>query len=1036
MRKMLFCAFAFIAAVLTCQATPVSREYVDEKLDGMAVRYIWSDTLPPTNALNSSGQLFNVTTPYPRGGIWQISGGSGTSIQTYTAFLISEEDPVFIWASNEYNLQVTYNMSTGKIIVKFVVNDRLTQGTYTASKYKNPLKNELTTFQYDSGAVFDSLVYVPQGVYVRDQQPYDQFVFKSKYDADMVGAVKKVNGMSGPNVTLNIPSIEGLASRTYVNDSLVSQLYANDPYQRTYAPQSIVGRIYSLEKSAQEYQHNVVYDLWAENFSQVINGKGQVYDTIEKPYGLWERTTVTQPDVVVEQYNVGSTNVVTGTFEWRSINNNIVSYSPTTGKVKLNGDAVGTIETNLNPMLRHDLGSVTNSVDRNILKFTVKGWVKSFPARTQVTFDESLPSKVVTGLNWDGRQTTLGTPAYSTGLVVLPNYTGMFKTFDMDSWSSGYNSKSVVGRIKYLESGGANKEYLNRKPITDFTDQATTTNNSIVANLVKIKNDYTTHQDATSIAQTEAASTIGHDHIADQGFYDKDEVNSLIENSIEQKRVTLLYDDMDDPKQLVDSQGRLYKYGIEDYGGCFVVTFSAKGENALGTYSYIGKSNGTNVWKNANAMKIWYDPATGTIGDPSVTYEPDPAQIGIDPEVGEQMPSIDTIYTVATFTKQQKPGPGQYSQPYDRFTLQSETMQLKEYADNEVGNAVSYLTNVVPHLKIGTDEAAPRRWSPIFSVTGSLTPGANEHTVRQLTDVDTICLPTKTEFHQTIDLQFQAKIPRPSQTGASWNGPASTYYFIKSSNEQTSPSIGLQYTNALYNSQWYVVFKWPTEQRVQINNINIVNASDLCNVRVMIEKNAGFATLTLTNMVNGISQSFKSTVAERPNAADDSISICVSHPAKANGSFIIDVDTVTAEYEYSGKNSLVGFFASSYRKADTIYAEQQLGSEVGIMLRPASPEWYGVVKPDGVTIRVENGRLVADSGGMQEDQVKRLLGAISMDTVYISPAQTSMIGRIKQLETQVASLQESMETLTQQYVLLYEAVSNSVQKIENALGGN
>lgn len=1035
MRNAFLCAIAFLASVFTCNATPVSREYVDEKLDGMAVRYVWSDTMPPTNALNSIGQMFKVTTPNPRGGFWQVSGGSGTSIQTYTAYLKTEADPVFTWASSGNNLQVSYNMQTGKITVKFTADGNTSQGTYVANKFKNPLNNELQNYEYEGGTSFDSLTYTPQGAYVRAQTPYNSFLEKSVYNADMAGVVRKVNGMSGPNITLNIPSIAGLASETYVNNNLISYLYANDPYQRTYTPQSVVGRIYSLEKTAQEYQHNVVYDLWAENFGQVINGKGQVYDTIEQPYGLWERTTLSQPDVVVEQYNTGSTNVVTGAFEWKSVNNNVVTYTPTTGEVKLNGNLVGLVETNLNPMLRQDLGSVTNTTDRNILKFTTKGWIKRFPARTQITFDETLPVKTVTGLNWDDRRNELNQLIYDRGLVVLPNYTGMFKYYDMDSWSGGYTEKSVVGRIRYLESGGANKEYLNRRPITDFTDQPTTTNNSVVANLVRIKNDYTTHQNATNIAKVVSTNVIDKQHIKSRGFYDKGEVDTLIANSVEQKRVLYLYDDQDNPTQVVDSQGRLFRFGIEDFGGSYNVVYSDQGTNALGKYTYIGKANGTNIWVNANNYKIWFVSATGTFGDPSVTYEPDSTYIGLDPEAAQQLPNFNTEYTKATFTKQQKHDAGPYREPYNRFTLDTETKDLKTYTDNTIDSTVNYLTNVVPHLRIGTDEAANRRWSPIFNVTGELTPGANEHTVRQLTDVDTIGLPTKTEFHQTIDLQFQAKIPRPT-TDVPWVGAARTYYFIKSSNEQTSPSIGLQYTNAYYTAQWYVVFNWPNEQRILINNINLINSTQLCDVRVMIEKNAGFATLTISNLVNNISQSFKSTVATRPNAPDDSIAICVSHPARTQGAFTIDVDTVTAEYEYSGKNKLVGFYASNYRKADTIYAEQQLGSEVGIMLRPASPDWYGVVKPDGVTIRVENGLLVSDAGGMQEDQVKQMLGQTDMNALYGAPTTTSMIGRIKQLEQQVATLQESMATLTQQYQLLYEAVSNSTQKIEGALGGN
>lgn len=130
-----------------------------------------------------------------------------------------------------------------------------------------------------------------------------------------------------------------------------------------------------------------------------------------------------------------------------------------------------------------------------------------------------------------------GTPLFRRGDVTLPNYTGMFKYLDMDTWSSGYADKSVVGRIKYLESGGANIEYLNRNDIATYYDDVAKTNKSIVANIMNIKNDYVTKQTATNIAGSVASNSVDMAFIQRRGFYNTNEVDTLIANVVEQKRI-------------------------------------------------------------------------------------------------------------------------------------------------------------------------------------------------------------------------------------------------------------------------------------------------------------------------------------------------------------------------------------------------------------------------------------------------------------------------------------------------------------------
>ena len=91
---------------------------------------------------------------------------------------------------------------------------------------------------------------------------------------------------------------------------------------------------------------------------------------------------------------------------------------------------------------------------------------------TSLVLNDQLASKTVTGLKYDGSS------SYSHGNVTLPDYraefTSRLKTDNMyGDWSSGYKTNSIVGRIHELEGGGANKAFLNKSPMSDFTAEAT-----------------------------------------------------------------------------------------------------------------------------------------------------------------------------------------------------------------------------------------------------------------------------------------------------------------------------------------------------------------------------------------------------------------------------------------------------------------------------------------------------------------------------------------------------------------------------------
>ena len=85
-------------------------------------------------------------------------------------------------------------------------------------------------------------------------------------------------------------------------------------------------------------------------------------------------------------------------------------------------------------------------------------------------------------------------------------------------------------------------------------------------------------------------------------------------------------------------------------------------------------------------------------------------------------------------------------------------------------------------------------------------------------------------------------------------------------------------------------------------------------VDLLVEKNSGFATLTLSNMVNNASQYFKSSVTSRPNAIDDRFTICMSDDSASSGQLVIDVDSLQVKYENEDWVKFIGVYASAYKR--------------------------------------------------------------------------------------------------------------------------
>ena len=122
------------------------------------------------------------------------------------------------------------------------------------------------------------------------------------------------------------------------------------------------------------------------------------------------------------------------------------------------------------------------------------GEVRNPDVADYMVFRSELAARTVTGLRVDNETYLGGGPLFRHGDVTLPNYSAMIdavKNQDMETYWTGYTTNSIVGRVKTLEGGGANKAYLTQSPITDFT--AGMNDASIVGNIMALKGDYTTH---------------------------------------------------------------------------------------------------------------------------------------------------------------------------------------------------------------------------------------------------------------------------------------------------------------------------------------------------------------------------------------------------------------------------------------------------------------------------------------------------------------------------------------------------------------
>ena len=1058
--KKIFALASAALLALTAAAAPVSKEYVDNrvtevrsditnvsnKLDeavsdleskiaigSTSQHYIYDDqSKPSTNLLDAAGQLFGLSLEEgrERGGVWQVSIVSNQVATTYFAKFIEQDGNVFRWSTNSV-FDVELNLTNGEIVVTSYFNPQ-TNGTYRCDAGSDPLEDKLESFSYESGYEFVSLQFTRQGPSVKADQPYDKFVRKSAYDSDRsnhtVTGIKVNNGnMQHGDVSLTIPDTTNLATKqetaaaedrakAHAETYAKNKLYNTDAFDgNIYTPTSVVGRLNALEQTSQEIKHNVVYDLWSADRKQIIGGTGKKYLTHNEPYGAWEMVTTD----LIKVYTNGTWSAETSLWTWKYYGNSYITYCPTNGAVCYDGIFVDNVATNLNPEV-DDLGTVRNEsvASGNRLTFVMAGEVRNPDVNDYLVFRSELAMRTVTGLRVDEETYLGGAPLFRHGDVTLPNYSAMInavKNQDMETYWTSYTSNSIVGRVKTLEGGGANKAYLNQSPITDFTTGMNDA--SIVGNIMALKADYTTHQSSTNIAGYVATNSIDarvtKPFIKDLGFYDSNTVNTLIFEKVEQKRADYIYDNVDNPTQVMDSEGRLFRFGIEDLGGRFTATESSIGDEALGTYYYKGLGQGTNRWTNAYAKVIWYEPATGRMGDPGTVYE-GAAEPGLMPTNCAAIPNIDSAYLKAAFTPQATTVPHPYSASYDEFARKSETDKIFAYTLDEA-------TNAVPKMWLGGETKA-RAFNPLFQTSGQFYELTTDDPIWQPFSADNVIrIPADTREHSVFELGFDAKIPMAAAY--------KQYQFLVPSSVESLPAIGVtNIYNNIYDSNHKLFSLYPGRTEYAERPPFALNTA----VRFRLQKHGMNTTLFATNLVGGgAAKTF--TLPNNFNVAPrDWIEIRVSDIAAvaASQQMFVDLNSVYVKYGDDGaRQKLVGPWAESYKKTSSLYADEGLHDGSSVILKKATADRYGVVMPDGQTIRInaETGKLEADAGGVDLQQVIDVI-AKTNTTDIVGAVPSSVVGRAVNAQTRVGELETQVQELI-------GTISNLNTRIEAALNG-
>ena len=144
----------------------------------------------------------------------------------------------------------------------------------------------------------------------------------------------------------------------------------------------------------------------------------------------------------------------------------------------------------------------------------------------------------------------------------------------------------------------------------------------------------------------------------------------------------------------------------------------------------------------------------------------------------------------------------------------------------------------------------------------------------------------------------------------------------------------------------------------------------------------------------------------------------------------IDLNSVYVKYGEDGaKQKLVGPWAESYKRTSSLYADEGLHDGSSVILKKATADRYGVVMPDGQTIRInaETGKLEADAGGVDLQQVIDVI-AKTNTTDIAGAVPSSVVGRAVNAQTRVGELEAQVQELI-------STISNLNTRIEATLNG-
>ena len=235
--------------------------------------------------------------------------------------------------------------------------------------------------------------------------------------------------------------------------------------------------------------------------------------------------------------------------------------------------------------------------------------------------------------------------------------------------------------------------------------------------------------------------------------------------------------------------------------------------------------------------------------------------------------------------------------------------------------------------------------------------------------------------------------------------------FIRPSSSETLPLIG--FTNKCLFAEY------PSRNTTSTG----IAAYQTRRVILKISKASGKASLVISNLTSSATSTLQfptsSSQYNYQKQYNDYIDLTYANPIGSASSVgvLVNLRTVYIKYGNTDPVMLVGRWAREYQNSLKVYAEQEVVQGNIVTIGAATTERYGVVKPDGVTVRLdEAGRLTADAGGISDQQVRDLIAQTNAVDIAGSIAGTSfqtnsVLGRALDCETRVTALEADVKSL-------------------------